>query len=436
MEEASDNYRKALLLTPDKAESHSDFGSSLLELNQIDLAIVLFRQALSLKRDHAETYSNLGAALAKQGKVDEAIASYRQALSLKPNLAEAHYNLGNLLRDQGAIDAAAECYHNAILYKPDYADAHNNLGLLFHKQGKLDEAINSFHTAYLNNAPFAFGMYLHCKICCCNWEDFDDTVHALLADIDAGKPVSAPFVLQAIQSTPAQQKRCAEKSVQEQFPDIPAASNINNKYSHDKIRLGYFSADFHDHPVGKLTAELFERHDRSKFEIFGFSYVEANNDSMRQRLNAAFDHFIDIKNQSDQEIATLARHLEIDIAIDLTGHTSNTRIGIFARHPAPIQVKFLGDPGTTGTPYIDYLVADPTVIPAEHRQHYSEKIAYLPNSYLVNGSHRKMSEHQFTRSEVGLPDAGFVFCGFNMNFKITPNVFDSWCWRLSNSANK
>lgn len=260
----------------------------------------------------------------------------------------------------------------------------------------------------------------------CYWDRIDETFHELLGGIDAGKTVSNPFPVLAMPSSLAQQKRCAEIYIQEKFSAVPAASIVENRYSHNKIRLGYFSADFHNHATAYLMAELFERHDRSRFEVIGFSYGASPNNGMRQRLSAAFDRFLDVRNQSDEDIAALARNLEVDIALDLKGFTGDSRTGIFALRPAPIQVNYLGYPGTMGASYIDYLIADPMLIPVEHRQHYSEKIAYLPNSYQVNDTHRRISERPFTRSEAGLPDEGFVFCCFNNNHKITPIVFDIW----------
>jgi len=427
-EEAVSCYQKALALKPDYAEAHNNLGIALKELKRYEEAATCYQKALAIKPDFADAYRNLGNTLQELKRLEEAVPFYQKALAIKPDYADAYNNLGIVLKELQRHEEALACYRKALALKPDYAEAYNNLGIALQDLGRHEE-VAACYKKVLSIKPdydFALGMYFHSKAHCCDWSDFDETLQELLGGIDAGKVVSTPFSLQAAPSTPAQQKRCAEICVQKKYAVLPSAENINRRYAHDKIRLGYFSADFHDHPVGKLTAELFEQHDRSKFEVFGFSYGATKTDSMRQRIITAFDHFIDIRNQPDQEIATLARHLEIDVAIDLTGHTSNSRIGIFARHLAPIQVKFLGDPGTTGAPYIDYLIADPTVIPVEHQQHYSEKIAYLPNSYLVNGSHRQISERQFTRSEFGLPDEGFIFCGFNVNFKISPIIFNTW----------
>jgi predicted O-linked N-acetylglucosamine transferase (SPINDLY family) len=190
--------------------------------------------------------------------------------------------------------------------------------------------------------------------------------------------------------------------------------------------VGYFSADFHNHATGYLMAELFELHDKSKFELIGFSFGPIANDEMRQRLAKSFDQFIEVGKKSDVEIAKLSRDLNIDIAIDLKGFTQDSRTGIFAYRAAPIQVNYLGYPGTMGADYIDYIIADKTLIPLETQSYYSEKVAYLPDSYQVNDRKRSISGQQFTREELSLPENGFIFCCFNNNFKILPTTFACW----------
>jgi predicted O-linked N-acetylglucosamine transferase (SPINDLY family) len=193
-----------------------------------------------------------------------------------------------------------------------------------------------------------------------------------------------------------------------------------------KIRIAYYSADFLNHATAHLMAELFERHDKEKFELIAFSFGPDANDEMQVRVSQAFDQFIDVTALSDLEVAQLSRELGIDVAVDLKGLTQDSRLGIFSYKAAPIQVSYLGYPGTLGADYIDYLIADKTLIPVQSQQHYSEKIVYLPNSYQVNDRHRVIAPTQFTKQELGLPQDAFVFCCFNNNFKITPDVFDTW----------
>ena len=235
-----------------------------------------------------------------------------------------------------------------------------------------------------------------------------------------------PFSVFALPSSLDLQRKASEIWVNAKCPPSGALEKISKLSPHQRIRIGYFSADFHNHPVAFLMAELFERHDRSKFELIAFSFGPDTDDDIRRRLKVAFDKFIDVRNMSDRDVALLARSLEIDIGVDLKGFTEDARTNIFAMRAAPIQVNYLGYPGTMGADYIDYLIADPMLIPASHQSHYTEKIVYLPNSYQPNDRKRQISDKAFTRSELGLPQQGFVFCCFNNNYKITPDVFDSW----------
>jgi predicted O-linked N-acetylglucosamine transferase (SPINDLY family) len=223
--------------------------------------------------------------------------------------------------------------------------------------------------------------------------------------------------------------------VREEHPGNRALPAVLKHPSRDKIRIGYFSADFYDHPVAALMAETFEAHDRSRYEVTAFSFGLDTQDGMRRRMERAFDRFLDVRGKSDQDIALLARSVGIDIAVDLAGYTGGSRTGIFALRAAPIQVNYLGYPGTMGAEYMDYLIGDRTVVPEAQQRHYTEKIVYLPHSYLPHDSSRTISETVFTREELGLPPTGFVFCCFNNSYKITPSTFDSWMRILSQVEN-
>jgi len=227
-------------------------------------------------------------------------------------------------------------------------------------------------------------------------------------------------------STPADQLQAAKLCVQDRYLSAREPLWRGEKYAHDRIRLAYLSADFHDHATAWLMAGLFELHDRSRFETTALSYGPTVESEMRQRLQRSFDRFIDLREQTDHEVATLARRLEIDIAIDLKGFTQTARTNILALRPAPIQVSYMGYPGTMGAGYIDYILADRLVIPKDHRQWYSEKVVYLPDSYQANDSKRRIADRAPTRDEACLPQKGFVFCSFNAVYKITPEVFTIW----------
>jgi predicted O-linked N-acetylglucosamine transferase (SPINDLY family) len=246
----------------------------------------------------------------------------------------------------------------------------------------------------------------------------------LLAMVRAEKPLSLPYAIVAIPSSPAEQLQCAKRYVQDQPAHPPLWQG--EAYAHDRFRVAYLSADFNEHPTAYLTAGLFEQHDRSRFEITALSFGQNDNSPARRRLEAAFEHFIDVGGNSDQEIAELMRRSEIDIAVDLMGFTQDHRLGVLARRAAPIQVNYLGYPGTTGAPYMDYILADATVIPEDHDAFYAERVVRIPGTYQINDNRRAIGQRTPTRGECGLPQNAFVFCCFNNPQKITPEIFDIW----------
>jgi len=259
----------------------------------------------------------------------------------------------------------------------------------------------------------------------CNWDRFHEMQNWIFEKINSRAKICIPFALLALYDSPLSHKVCSEVLVSERHPVKNILGNISRRSSQNKIRIGYFSADFNDHAVSVLTAELFELHNKDQFEIIAFYFGANTKDEIHNRLTQSFDHFKYVRSMSDLEVAKFSRKLQIDIAVDLGGFTKNSRTGIFSYRAAPIQLSYLGYLGTMGVEYIDYLIADKTIIPQGSEHYYSEKIIYLP-SYQVNDRKRIISEKEFTRYELGLPESGFVFCCFNNNYKILPSTFDSW----------
>jgi predicted O-linked N-acetylglucosamine transferase (SPINDLY family) len=260
-----------------------------------------------------------------------------------------------------------------------------------------------------------------------SWLGLADAIANISKKIMASEKVALPFPMLALYDDALLHKKCAEIFARDKYPLNPALGPIYKVAKKEKIRIAYFSPDFKNHPVSFLTAELFEIHDRARFEVFAFSFQKVSvDDGMNLRLRESFDRFIDVESMSDQEIAQLARELEIDIAIDLSGNTQDSRTEIFSYRTAPIQLSWLGYPGTLGTDYIDYIVADKTIIPESHQQFYAEKVAYLPDTYMVDDSRRTPSTRVFTRQECGLPENTFVFCCFNNDYKFNPQLIDGW----------
>jgi len=418
---------KALSLKPDYAEGWSNKGMTLYELKRYDEAIAHYDRALTLKPNYAEGWSNKGNTLNRLKRYDEAIAHYDRALTLKPNYAEGWSNKGNTLNELKRYDEAIMCLDKALSLNPDYAEAWSNKGVTLHELKRFDEALVHYDKA-LSLKPdidWVPGDLLHAKMKICSWSGFAESLEDIFKKVVVNEKVIIPFSLLAFNDDTFLHKKSSEIYIQDKYPFNPILGSIPKRPKNEKIRIGYFSADFKSHPVAFLIAELFEIHDRNQFEIYAFSLVKAA-DEMRDRLHLAFDHYIEAQEMSDIEIAQFSRNLNIDIAVDLTGITASSRTGIFSYRAAPVQVNYLGYPGTLGADYMDYIIADKTLISPELQYCYSEKVIYLPNSYQVNDRKRVISDRKFTRQELGLPDHGFVFCCFNNNFKILPATFDRW----------
>lgn len=426
--EAEASYREAIRSAPNFAEAHGNLGNILQELGRLTEAEASYREAIRLKPDYTKIHGNLGIILRDLGRLTEAEASYREAIRLNPNLAELHSNLGNALKNLGRLTEAAASYREAIRLNPDIAEVHGNLGNLLMSVKQYDRALESSKKAYAlaPDLDYILGQKLHCQMMLCDWENFRSELNLLNSGIEQAKKVSNPFPVLGLVDDLETELKAAKIYVDAKYPASQQVTNFSRPRPDQKIRIGYYSADFHNHATAYLMAELFDTHDSNRFEVHGFSFGPNKNDQMRHRLENAFDRFHEVSKKSDSEIAQMSRELGIDIAIDLKGYTAQSRTRIFAERAAPIQVNYLGYPGTMGAPYIDYIIADKTVIPEKFQAFYTEKVVYLPNSYQVNDSKRQISDKPFTRHDMGLPDDGFVFCCFNNNYKILPETFDGW----------
>jgi len=427
-EEALQHFDKALSLKPDYAEAYSNKGNTLNELKLYEEALQHFDKALSLKPDYAEAYSNKGSTLNELKLYEEALQHFDKALSLKPDYAEAYSNKGNTLNELKLYEEALQHFDKALSLKPDYAEAYSNKGNTLNELKLYEEALQHFDKA-LSLKPdidWALGNRLILKLQMCNWDNLQRDINHLIEMNKSNNTIIQPFQLLPMIDNPQLHKRTSEIYVLKKYPANPELGNIHFSKQKKKIRLGYFSPDFRNHPVALLTAELFESHDRTLFEVIAFSLLQASDDDqIRIRLKNSFDKFLDVGHLSDIEIAKLARELDIDIAIDLCGHTRHSRTRIFSFRAAPIQVSYLGYLGTMGANYIDYLLADKTIITKDLEECYTEKIIYLP-SYQVNDSKKTISQKKFTRKELGVSEDKIIYCCFNNNYKILPTTFDSW----------
>ena len=465
--EALASYDKAVALRHDHPEAWNNRGNALSAMVKFDEALIAFNTAIEVRPDFALAWNNRGNALLALGRPEDALVSYDRALSFKPDYTDAHYNRGQPLTDLMRLEEALASFDRAIALKPDHARALNGRAIVLQKIGRLADALTSYDAALAvtsdpeiqNNrasllllakrfdeaeARFgealrlspdndqAFGGLAAAALHLCDWP----LAHTLVADmksrLEQGRACVDPLILMGYHDDPGLQLLASENYQRDRVPQLPRALPGRAISSDGRIRIAYLSADFRTHPVASLIAGLFEHHDRSRFEVSAISFGPNDRSAMRARLEAGFEHFHDVHDLGDQDVAKLLAKINTDIAIDLNGHTQGARLGILAFRPAPVQVSYLGFPGTTGARFVDYLIADRVVVPAEQQCFFSEKIVYLPHSYQVNDSVRKIAAVPDRRA-AGLPDLpggsagnGFVFCSFNNNWKITAPVFAIW----------
>jgi predicted O-linked N-acetylglucosamine transferase (SPINDLY family) len=427
LDAAVDSYKSAIELCPDFAEAYSNLGNAMIELKQFEDAIASYEKAIELKPDYYEGYSNRGNALHKLKQFESAVASYDKAIELKPDYADAFSNRGIALQKLKQFEAAVNSYEKAIELKPDFADAYANLGNALQEFKQLDAAVANYEKAIeLNsNNEYLYGVRQHAKMYICDWQNFERTSQDVILKIQKQQKASNPFSVLAFVGSLPDQLMAAETWITDKYPYNHLLGPIKKSLGQSKIRIGYYSADFHLHPVSILTVGMFEHHDKSNFELIAFSFGPDSHDEIRGRIDRAFNKFIDVRGMSDKDVALLSRSLGVDIAVDLGGHTQDSRTGIFSYRAAPIQLSYIGYLGTMGASYYDYLIADQTLIPKKYQTFYSEKIAYLP-CYQVNDNKQEIASDDLSRRELNLPESGFVFCSFNSNYKITPSIFDGW----------
>ena len=421
------DYEKAITLKPDYAEAYVNLGAALKVLKQLEAAVANYKKALALKPEDAEVYSNLGAALKELKQLDAAVASCDKAITLKPDFAPAYINRGTALQELKQFDASIADYDKAIALKPDFAEAHYNRGNAMQELKQFDAAVADYEKAITLKPDYEYliGMQQHARMFTSDWQDFELIIQELNRKIQFNEKVSPCLPILALPIGLAEQRKVAETWSTDKYPYNPSLGLILKSVSKPKIRIGYYSAEFHAHPVSILSVGLFEHHDKSKFELIAFSFGPETQDEIRGRIKNAFDKFIDVSSMSDKGVAALSRELGVDIAIDLGGYTQNCRTGIFSFRAAPIQLSYIGYLGTMGAEYYDYLIADRTIIPVNSQKYYREKIVYLP-TYQVNDSKQEIPHAALSREALNLPSSSFVYCCFNANFKITPSTFDGW----------
>jgi protein O-GlcNAc transferase len=433
--DAINNYDLAIELNPDYAEAYYNRGIVLRDLKKLEDAVKSYNKAIELRPDFPQFYNNLGIVLQELRKLEDAIGNFNKAIQLNPNFEQAYYNRGAALQELKILDQAIESYNKAIDLNPNYVEAYYNRGTAFQEKRNLLEAIKNYNNVIKLKPNFDFfeSVRINALMDVCDWSDFNKSQENLKNKILDGNKSASPFTILNLFNSAEIQRAVAELYSSALFPSRESP-RCYLKADSKKIRIGYYSSDFYNHATMHLIADLFEKHNREDFEVFAISFGPETGDEWRERAKLAFDKFIDCRAMSDIDISKLSRAMDIDIAIDLKGFTGNSRQGIFSYRSAPIQVNFLGYPGTMGADYIDYIIADKVVIPDNHHVHYSEKIAYLSCCYQPNCADRKISNQYISRQDFGLPDKCIVFCSFNNQWKITPDIFSSWM-RILKSVN-
>ena len=427
LDAALESYDRALALMPQVAGLWQNRANLLDQLMRFGEALESYDRLLVLVPGEARAWAGRAGALRRLGRLDTALESYDRALAMAPGDAVAWNNRAIVLRDLGRIDEALQSYDRALASDPGYAEAlFNRATVKWVERAQLLPAIADLEWALMADPDFAYarGLLLHLKMYACDWRGFDAALARLEDAVRAGKRAAEPFIYQGLSSSPADLQRCAIIHAAHRYPQGAA---LWRPGSHDRIRIGYVSGEFRAQATAYLMAEMYERHDRSRFEIFAFDNGHDDASAMRRRLEKAFaSNIIPIAGLSDAAAAKLIADAEIDILVNLNGYFGDHRMGVFARRPAPVQVNYLGFPGTLGADYIDYLIADDTVIPPGEEADYNERVVRLPGCYQVNDTRREIAAQIPRRADCGLPDDAFVFCNFNSCYKLTPSTFAEW----------
>lgn len=426
-DDALAQHDKALTLDADVADAWLGRGNALMGLKQYEQALLAQDKALSHRADFTEAWLGRGNVLFSMARLDDALTAYDKALVLAPDFAPAWLGRANVHFWRKNYEEARLAYEKALNLDPTLPEVWNACGHILALAQQHDKAVAAYDRA-LALKPFlngAAGLRLQSKMWLCDWSNFDTECANLLSQMRDGRAVSSPGALLAMPSGPEDQLQCARQWVANNCPAQAPMVEAGRTYQHDRIRLAYLSADFRDHPVAQALAELMERHDRSRFEIIGLSIGHDDGSSLRGRIVKSFDRFHDLRAMTDTEASQLIRELETDILVKVAPHTEDSRLGILAHRPAPIQVNGFCA-WTSGADFVDYVLADPRALPFTEQRFVTEQIVHLPDSYFPPGSPQEIAAVTATRANYGLPEKGFVFCSFNQSYKLNPQIFDVW----------
>jgi predicted O-linked N-acetylglucosamine transferase (SPINDLY family) len=393
-DKALENYDQAIAIDPNYLDALLRKSQILINLNRFLDALKTFDRLVTLQPNNYLVFYQRTEVLLKLKKINEALTDYQKSIELNPNFIEGHFSLANALFDIGKFDQALHYYQRAICIDPDY--------------------------------DYLYGFYIQVKMKMCQWEDISDELLLFEKNLSESRWITFPFIALHLYDKPAIHQKIATSYIKKRYSNKHVAINPFALQKKKKIRVGYFSADFRIHPTSQLIVEILRCHDRTQFEVYGFSFGPENNDLTKQYITTIFDKFIDVSSMSDDEIVRLSKNFEIDIAVDLNGHTQYARTEVFLTRCAPVQINYLAYPSTIGSSHMDYIMADRVVIHEGNQEFFSEKKIYLSNCYVTHDSKNKVLENIYSRSDFDLPNNAFIFCCFNGSFKILPKTFDIW----------
>jgi len=430
-------YQKALKVKPAFAEAHNNMGDVFIDQGKLTEAIYCFQKALEAKPDYVKAHNNMGAVFKEQGKLTEAFTYFRKALEFKPDYAEAYNNMGAIFQEQGASDKAISCFQKALKIKPAYTDAYYNMGIAFKDLGKLAESISCLQKALEINPDYAeaYSNLFHQLQQACAWQKLENMSAKLdeftTKSLDNGAKTAEPPFVSLARHTDLSRHSAIAKSWSSDITKTISTLKIHFPFDgrrscKTKIIVGYLSNNFRNHALAHLTLSLYGLHNRDEFKIFCYSYGEDDGSYYSTRIRQDCDKFVDIHNRSYIDAARCIYKDQVDILVDLNGYTTGSRLEISALHPAPVQVRYLGLAGTTGSNFFDYIITDQIVTPNDHARYYNENFICLPHCYQINDHTQAISNKDWKRADFGLSENSFVFCSFNQGYKIEPVMFNTW----------
>lgn len=433
LDEAETDFRLCLKIKPNQANVYSDLGNALKNKLRLDAAEQAYRMAIALKPNYADAYCNLGMLLLELGRSDQATTAFHRALELAPGHPEALNNVANQLCLNGQHESAEQAYLKAIANSPDSSVLFNNFGNLLREAHRYAEAESAYRRAVSLQPDYghALGQAVSCARSCYDWTNAESDANAIVEALRKGVTgIPALMALSLPELDPLQLRLASELTAKKSLkPYLEMEPLVEPRLhrSHDRLRIGYLSADFHEHAVMHLLTGVLETHNREQFEIHAYSVGLNIQDAYRQRIEQGCEYFEDLSSISILDAAKRITSDQIDILIDLTGHTGKAKPTITAQRPAPVIVNWLGYPGTLGVPRLaDYIIGDAILTPMEHADHYSESLAWMPHCYQPNDSKFNIGIKP-SRQAAGLPEQALVFCSFNQAYKLTPTTFSVWC---------